>query len=298
MTPARYYNHLEDLGDRVLKSSIHAEKIQAEIQYYKDLPSELAPFHPRFLGASQDGHWESGYLIEKIPSCDFGQIYTGICESSVTVEGLFEGLKKYLEKTPKSKVTPSQWSESLERQVLVKSKTRLASLKSQSYFREVERVFKKNGWESADAFLERLNRKMRTLAEAVDDKALWRSHGDLCFSNIIPHNERLYLIDPMGTRPKDTGLLVPYYDLAKISQCLLGGYDFINNEVDYEPELIFNGPKVRLMESFASAFGQSYELTRVVEVSHFFSMLPLHLSSPKKVLAFARQAVLIFEEFR
>ena len=299
MTPARYYNHLEDKGDRLLKSSIHSDKIQAEINYYKDLSQDLKEYHPEFLGESKEGQWETGYLIEKIPSCDFGQIFTGLCESEVDSSMVLQSLGEYFETIPKKELSHSEWSDKLERLVLLKNERRLTLLKGQSYFREIEKVFKRNGWESMDSFMDSLNRRARKMCDEKNQKyTVWKSHGDLCFSNLIPFSNHLYLVDPRGVVDGEDGLLPSYYDLAKISQCLLGGYDFINNEVNYTPRITLNGPLVAAFKEFLERFEQSYELTRIFEVSHFFSMLPLHISSPKKVLAFSKNAIDLFEEFR
>ena len=53
------------------------------------------------------------------------------------------------------------------------------------------------------------------------------SHGDLCFSNMIlsEAEDSIVFIDPRG----GDSFRTPYYDLAKISHSLLGGYDHIIN---------------------------------------------------------------------
>ncbi len=295
MTPTRFYNDLQDQGDKLLKSSIYAHKIKAEMRYYEKLEANLLKFHPQFLGKSSQGQWKTGYLIEKIPACDYGQIFSGLCDSPVTYQKVLEGIESYISEVPKKSLEDQQWKEKLERQILERGGRRLASLKAQDYYDEVVKVFVRKGWGGPEAFLEELNRRTRLLVGARPQTITWKSHGDLCFSNIIPHEGRLYLVDPRGHEEKDDGHLVPYYDLAKISQCLCGGYDFINNEVDYSPKLRSSGQEVEAFEAFVQRLGLSYELTRLVEAGHFFSMLPLHISSPRKVLAFAEKSIQVLE---
>jgi hypothetical protein len=87
---------------------------------------------------------------------------------------------------------------------------------------------------------------------------------------------------------------VPYYDLAKISQCIYGGYDFINNEVETDMKKDFN----KEFRELVHMFGLNFKLCRLIESSHFIAMLPLHINSKNKVLRFANKAIDVFEEIQ
>jgi hypothetical protein len=59
------------------------------------------------------------------------------------------------------------------------------------------------------------------------------SHGDPCLSNILFDGRigLFRLIDPRGATVRDAALMHPLYDLAKFSHSVLGGYDFVNNDL-------------------------------------------------------------------
>lgn len=136
------------------------------------------------------------------------------------------------------------------------------------------------------------------------------SHGDPCLSNILfdRRTSLLRLVDPKGAvRPQD-GLLHPIYDLAKLSHCILGGYDFINNDlfrVDVNPKLELEVELLRA--SFLTSIQRQFldrcraeavdlPLLRATELTLFLSMLPLHVDRPRKLVAFALTACNIIRE--
>jgi hypothetical protein len=135
------------------------------------------------------------------------------------------------------------------------------------------------------------------------------THGDLCFSNILYDKRvrQIKFIDPRGATTTDEMFSHPYYDAAKLSHSVLGGYDFINQNLF---ELCFGGDlklklepaqpdlsahKGRFIECM-EGLGFDPALMRLYEASLFLSMLPLHTDVPKKALAFAINAGMILDE--
>ena len=125
------------------------------------------------------------------------------------------------------------------------------------------------------------------------------SHGDLCFSNMIlsEAEDSILFIDPRG----GDSFRTPYYDLAKISHSLLGGYDhIINNKAsicfnsDMTAFLDFDMNKDKsvkdLFNSFLESGDYKPEIVALVQVSLFLSMLPLHIDDTKKVYMLALRA--------
>lgn len=298
MTPARYYNHLKDCGEYLIKSSIDIAKITAECVYYENLPKELEGFHPKFLGRTNNGLWENGYKIEKVQGHDFGLAFCGVVQASADLQKLLTAVERYISEVNKIEVSREEFEKVFEIQIINRAKHRLEELKRQSYFNQIEKTFIERGYLSAQEFMNKLNELTFSTLKSENTQSLWSSHGDLCFSNIILVQNHLLLVDPRGlSNDKDDGMLVPYYDLAKISQCMLGGYDFINNGVEEKLDFTVLSKNTKAFESFCEKFGVSLKMTRLVEAGHFFSMLPLHISTPSKVIAFANRAVDIYEEF-
>ena len=115
------------------------------------------------------------------------------------------------------------------------------------------------------------------------------------------------LIDPKGAETEETLYMEPYYDIAKLSHSILGGYDYINhglfdlslgNDLNLALKLN-NDDQVKLQQLFIHKLNQSgfnYRLVRLYESSLFLSMLPLHSDNLSKVLAFALRAAQILDE--
>lgn len=134
-------------------------------------------------------------------------------------------------------------------------------------------------------------------------------HGDPCFSNIL-YDQRLHLlklIDPKGAISESELWTHPYYDVCKISQCILGGYDYINNgqfsitmsesgKFQLNIEYATNQNLKHIFLNKVVESGYDINLVRIGEVSLFLSMLPLHCDSPKKLLAFMLTAKQIMDE--
>jgi hypothetical protein len=134
-------------------------------------------------------------------------------------------------------------------------------------------------------------------------------HGDLCFSNIL-YDQRIRLfklIDPKGASSLEAAYTDPLYDYAKLSHSILGGYDFIVNDL-YEVAV---GRDLTLrrhtadgdFEPFAASFVEALESReldvariRLYEASLFLSMLPLHRDRPRDLLAFVLVAAHILGE--
>lgn len=133
-------------------------------------------------------------------------------------------------------------------------------------------------------------------------------HGDLCFSNILYNRESeiLKLIDPKGALRKEDLYTDPYYDLAKLSHSICGGYDFFNSglyEISIKRDLklelsidVDTAPFAEIFREYLEKNGFSYPLVRLYEASLFLSMLPYHMDQPGKVFGFLLNAVKILDE--
>jgi len=126
------------------------------------------------------------------------------------------------------------------------------------------------------------------------------SHGDLCFSNILYHKESNFLkfIDPRGGESASEIYLDEYYDLAKLSHSILGGYDFVVSGLysielgrDFQIKInsvLFdsNIEQKKIFKTMVEENNYDYTFVRLCEASLFLSMLPLHADDPNRMLAF------------
>ena len=114
-------------------------------------------------------------------------------------------------------------------------------------------------------------------------------------------------IDPRGANTEDELYVSPYYDLAKLSHSVCGNYDFINYglcslglEKDLRVRLTLDNSSPLWAKSIFQKklreIGYDPVLIRLFEASLFLSMVPLHIDSPKKVIAFLINAESILDE--
>jgi hypothetical protein len=142
--------------------------------------------------------------------------------------------------------------------------------------------------------------------DQIDGRHLSIGHGDLCFSNILysKSTQLMRFIDPRGAMTRDQLYTDPYYDIAKLSHSVVGGYDFINSgqfELVFDTDLSLRLTSEISQRSWAASIfheqlaqsGFDPQLVRLYEASLFISMLPLHIDNPKKVLGFILTAAQI-----
>ncbi len=125
-------------------------------------------------------------------------------------------------------------------------------------------------------------------------------HGDFCLSNILfdRRSRTVRLVDPRGRFGEFDIYGDPRYDLAKLSHCFNGGYDFL---VQGLFSLESTSPGVYRLTEFANALHHQirdafnaqflpspvlYNQVRLIESLLFLSMVPLHADRPLSQQAF------------
>lgn len=290
-TPTREHNHLADFGEFFVKSSRHPEKIRAERRYYENLPPKLQRFHPRYLGPRSDGHWPEGYAIEKIPSYDVGLHHTQQVPETPDYQTLFRELTQFWQLSPKIKQRESKlaW---FERDVFERDRSRVRDLQGLGAHKIVDQELEALGFGTLDQYLDRLHEAIRSQLQG--EVTTYFSHGDLCFSNLLLYRGQLYLVDPRGLPTEGDGQRLPEYDLAKLSQCIHGNYDYINLAHPGWEKTPARADAALLLASLAQELEVPMSLVRLVESAHFLSMIPLHLKESGKTQKFVRQSARAF----
>jgi hypothetical protein len=298
MTPTRSYNNLLDCGETFIKSSINREKIQAEIFYYENLPVEVKKYHPKFYGSTTHGTWTDGYQLQKIPNFDLSVFLTENYKfKSDELTNLFSYISKYFNDIPKKAVSKETWLEAFKEQIFERNFERLKTLERIIYFNEIQQVFNQSSFRSLYEFIEKVHLEIILRINQIKHYEIWFSHGDLCFSNMIINNQALILIDPRGIQHSiENAYLVPYYDFAKLSQGIFGNYDFINhNSLVSRSKKNFDTLQAEF-RNLITDFNLDFNLVRLVECTHFFAMMPLHMENKEKVLKFAKECLKTFQE--
>ncbi|MGK0366907.1 MAG: serine/threonine-protein kinase RIO1 [Thermoproteota archaeon] len=294
-TPTRSHNKLVDCGDYYIKSSTLKEKIIAEANYYEQLPSVLKKFHPNFLGRIDHEQSLTGYKIEKINEGDCSLFFVGILNDLRKFDNYFKLISEFFNILPTKDVSKELWIKVYKIQILDRQKNRIHELQNHHTIERVNDYYRENGYDSIEQFSNILQVEISKEIETMSQFKLWYGHGDLCFSNTIISDDKLYLIDPRGLNEDCDNYITPYYDFAKISQCVFGNYDFYNHfERTGKSAHNLSAPFEKLISSFAG----NLKLVRFTEVSHFLSMLALHVNSPGKVICFAKQALSSYKDIK
>jgi hypothetical protein len=268
---SRSFNTLRVSGDEVIKSSKNSDKIISEYAYFYSVPEELRKFLVKPYDLSViDG--EASYRMKFWRSLDAGAQYSSGQLSLDSFIKIIESVDMFSKVAKRNSRTTSQSWPSLMQTVVTKARTRALDLRGSRALSLCDRL---------EQYI------LNTVPHSIDSV---ESHGDLCLSNIIICEDNVVrFIDPRGT---DSIWMDEYYDMAKLSQCILGGYDFIINDA---PEM--HAPEIKeYFLEYIKSRGLSYSMLRVYEASLFISMCPLHSDRPDHIEKFLDAAEKIMTE--
>lgn len=307
---ARHFNRVTRTRQQVVKFSTNARKIRAEHDFYQLLPEAMRRWFVMPYDF-KEGSGGASYTMERLLMLDMGQQWINGGLAVADFERFLEDVLRFFEERGRRPCSKQRAQAHFDALYVDKLRTRqadLAALPLGAYLDDMLR----NGtrYESlarlVDAYLDLIAPYRSRLP---DHECI--GHGDPCFSNIL-YDQRirlLKLIDPKGAIEPNELYTDPYYDFAKLSHSVLGGYDFVVNglyEVVVDADL-----RLRLVtpeqdfDAYASPFVRALEArdidvrqVRLYEASLFLSMLPLHRDSPRNVLAFALVAAHILDEIQ
>lgn len=316
---ARFFNALEGDEYTVTKRSSKKEKIKAEYEFYYLLPDAMKMWFVMPYDYKEDENGAS-YTMERFHMTDIAIRFVHGAVDTEELRDILDKLFYFINHRETKQVEAAEGKNIAGGLYIDKLKERMAELKSCKEYEDFDRMLAMGtdykGIEDVVARYESLYEKLalraggikngRIVGRAYDRLAV--GHGDLCFSNILysRESEILKLIDPKGAVRKEDLYTDPYYDLAKLSHSICGGYDFFNSGLyeisikrDLKLELVIDVDTVPFAEIFREYLeknGFSYALVRLYEASLFLSMLPYHMDQPGKVFGFLLNAVKILDE--
>lgn len=272
MSKPRYFNNLVEDDNQIIKSSHLKQKIQNEYLHYYSLPWRMRIFSvkPKRLRSSLIS---SSYSMTNLNRLNLAEK----CISGIsTWESKYYsfGIYVYLLIRPKVQTDKETMFYCSYQQFIEKTVDRNKELPIELQIPKelIDRL--------KDAFVKTFNTRT-----SYNFKM---SHGDLCLSNIIFKNGILRTVDPRGV---DSLWLDEYYDLAKLSQSILGGYEQIlegYSNADHPLRAWFLGMICRS--------GINYNFLRICEASMFLSMVKFHTDNPKAINRFIQKADEILKE--
>lgn len=299
---ARAFNSIESNGIMLRKSSDQTHKMRAESIWFRDLPYDLRPYAPRYLGQSDRDH-RAGYSLEYIYQpllSDLfvfghlpGHVWSGI------LSGCFDfldiaGRHRPLAESPESSADFA--GEFFTQMFAEKTRVRFGGFiesRGPDFAKDLILNGEKTG--PVEGLIDALLARIRPTTP--DDIRL--IHGDFFFGNTFYDFKaaRVLTIDPRAmTWSGQPSYYGDYrYDVAKLAHSVIGKYDHILNQ---RSRLIEHGPQLwefiptdipeplRMSEMLYDLAEQHFGISRnellAMTALMFFSMLPLHAESARR----------------
>lgn len=306
---ARFFNAIVREPYAITKKSTDRAKLKREFAFYGLLPPLMQTYFVMPFDWADDGKHAS-YRMQRLFVPDVALQWLHGAFTPAEFDRLLEQVFHFLEVRSERRVTPDEARRHFDALYVTKVVERVEQLTAHKDYPSIEPLLRAvcgDVHALKDRYLKLLNGARKKFA--LDRLVI--GHGDLCFSNMLYSKsaQLLQLIDPRGAESQDDLYVDPYYDVAKLSHSIQGGYDHINHdmfdiEVNEAMSLDLNLDRPR--PQWASAmFVQKLErsgfdpyLVRLCEASLFISMLPLHMDRPRKVLGFAINANSILDELQ
>ena len=295
---ARYFNALrfDKSSEIVTKTSENTQKLNDEIEWYKQIPNDLSKLIPKIIDFNQS---KKPFLkLEYIKHPTLAELWLYSDFSSKLWLEILENLFKILNQFRKYPKLVSIDDYNLIYKT--KTKERINELiSSNEYFKQIlnEDVLFVNGkkYHNWPIIEKQIELKIRDLYHEQDNCLI---HGDLCFSNIFCNfkDKNFKLIDPRGKWGNDMNGDLKY-DVAKLRHSIVGGFDAITNGLYFASLNQNNQITTKIFKPknhqdicmhLDNLIKSKWNLNEIklIEGLLFISMLPLHRDHFERQLAF------------
>lgn len=277
---SRSFNNITFVEDKVIKTSTEKEKLISEYKHYYLMSEKMQRHLVKPYDLCTEGNQVS-YSMKRHSDENTGSMYAKGELSHLEFTKIISAVDDF-RKNARKILMGRKEAEPIRNQLTVeKSRSRSLELYSATY-QKFDTII-------SSSLLSRLEKAVKEIGDA-HSITLVESHGDLCLSNILAcYDGNVRFLDPRGA---DSIWLDEYYDMAKLSQSILGGYDFIINDI---PEA-HNSQIQDMFLGYLKNQGLSYNLVRVYEASLFISMCPLHMGRHDHIDSFLLKADGILKE--
>lgn len=312
ITTQRAFNDLKIDKGVVWKSGSPSKKIEAEANWFVNIPVHLKRFTPQLIqqGVENDKPF---YETEYLPCLPLNELFVHGKNSVGFWENVLNLIACYMSESREIKIDRSLKDQIQQDSVaLYSDKTfeRLESYASQKQL-NLDIPSKYNGI---------ILPSIRDLTQECIDKTLALpiipaiAHGDLCFSNIMYDSRanNIKVIDPRGLNTKQE--LTIYgnqsYDLAKLCHSFIGLYDFIiadaftllkSESIGVKltfnlDERFINIQKMFLLKRLLPNIANSEIMPATILL--FLSMIPLHFDKPHRQEAMLANALRLYADWK
>lgn len=308
----RYFNAIEFDTHIVRKSSTDKAKIKREYTYWQLLPEQLKYWFVQPFDFRDEGE-RASYSMERLHIPDVAVQWIHGSMSDEEFRRFLGRAFHFLTQRPKRSASAADCQAIRQDLYQQKLSSRFSQLRQHPLAEQIERLLRIDTAGQGDAFDDLMSRYaslLRRFEMRRRGSELVVGHGDFCFSNILYDQSSglMRLIDPRGADGEEGLWTDPYYDVAKLSHSILGGYDFINlglfdvvleRGLTAALQLNMQVSVTDKQDAFLSQLnmhGFDVSLVRLYEASLFLSMAPLHMDIPNKALAFLLNARSILTE--
>lgn len=314
ITTQRAFNSLKIENGVVWKSGTPPRKIEAEANWFKQLPAELKRFTPQLIQSGKNAQGNPFYETEYLPILPLNEIFVHGRNPVAFWEKVLGLISFYMNESRKH--FPHD-----NKDLIAKIHQDSTALYADKTYERLETYAKQKGIELDKPA--RYNGKdlppLRQIAQECIDASLALPeipsivHGDLCFSNVMydSRSNSVKVIDPRGLNIQQE--LTIYgnqsYDLAKLCHSFIGLYDFIIADAFHLEKSDKIGVKLRFnldsrLKQVQSMFMQKSlipELSNKAIIAPtillFLSMIPLHFDKPHRQEAMLANALRLYVEY-
>jgi len=311
LTTEREFNRLSIHDNVVTKTSKQRLKMEAEAHWFENLPVELRPFVPTYLGRELDEQGRTkGYSLSYEYLCPLSDLYVFGALPAQSWRHIFEACAQFLA-LAKRHVPATPDPKRIDELYIGKTIRRFSE-----FARSVD-IDSRREW--------RLNGKAVPSPRAIIDEMVavigppearhcGVMHGDFCLSNILFDFRRnaVKLIDPRGSVAEDAASIYgdTRYDIGKLHHSVAGRYDFIVaqyysllRDSDYALSFeVSNGPAYAEFESLffetiCASDERAHLTAAAISILLFLSMLPLHNENSSRQWAFLANAFRLYGKY-
>ncbi len=313
VTTQRAFNELEIANGVVKKSSQQTKKIEAEANWFQNLPSNLKRYVPQLISGST-GSARKSYELEYLALLPLNELFVHGNLMPIFWMKIFQIIENLLCDFSSLVIIEKMNSEDIEsdykKLVIQKTNDRIKRFAHETGSSITQRT-KYNG------------RMLPSIAEIIKDcqESALRIpprqgvlHGDMCFSNILydSRTNNVKLIDPRGMTSESEMVILGdlRYDIAKFAHSVIGLYDHIvaglfsleeRDPLSFKFTIHTDEETNKVQRYFFEQqliLGISAKQITPLVILLFLSMLPLHSDKPLKQRAFLANSLRLYSNWK
>ena len=306
-TTQRTFNSLSITNYSVTKKSDDHRKMQAEANWFLQMPHDMKKFIPSVWDT-----FEGGYEIEYFYLSSLASIYVYSEISYSTWVSIINACNYFLETEFRHHSQNDSNVANINNKLFTeKTKSRILKYATSEGL-DLNKQFTYNGIQTSSLhdIIDELDLQIRK--DATDKVSIM--HGDFCFSNILYDfkSRSIKVIDPRGLSGDGKEISIYgdlRYDVAKLAHSVIGLYDFIiagrykySESTPYDVSLKIYSNSNNISEYFLllmeKSYGISAKIIYPIMINLFLSMLPLHSDNKLRQKALLANALRLYLEYK